>query len=143
MQVSDLLYPEQLVIWAARRWLNGKEGWDRVQEEFALSLGCARARLALRGLEGLLQMLCRNARRTVYLHRLDCPRVSEDEQALLTLLAAVQTRRPGQALAVLDRFFSGDDEGAARPLVDLLAAALADAGRPLPSRPPPVSVSLH
>jgi hypothetical protein len=124
MQVSDLHYPEQLVIWAARRWLNGKEGWDRVQEEFALSLGCARARLALRGLEGLLQMLCRNARRTVYLHRLDCPRVR-------------------QALAVLDRYFADDDEEAARPLVDLLAAALADGGRPLPSRPPPVSVSLH
>ena len=134
MQVSDLIYPEQLVIWAARRWLGGKRGWERVQEEFALSLGCARARLALHGLESLLRLIENGARRTVFLHRLDCARVSADEEALLTLLGAIQARRFGQALALLDHLLPASEAAEARSHAELLAGALAESGRVLRPR---------
>src|SRR5690606_19943712 len=78
LRISDLAYGEQLVLWAARRWLADRSGWPRVAEEFALALGCIRARAALGALERILEALHGHARRTVYLHRLDCCLVSGD-----------------------------------------------------------------
>jgi hypothetical protein len=134
LQVSDLTYGEQLVLWAARRWLANRSGWDRVGEEFALALGCGRARVALAVLETLLGALHGGARRTVYLHRLDCARVSGDEQALLATIAALQAGDTRRAAALLDCLLPPSALRAALGGAEALADALTDAGRVLPSR---------
>lgn len=135
LRISDLAYGEQLVLWAARRWLADRSGWPRVAEEFALALGCIRARAALGALEEILEALHGGASRTVYLHRLDCCRVSGDEHALLSALAALQAGTPGRARAFLEWLLpppaAADVAGAALRLAETLARA----GLLIPARP--------
>src|SRR5689334_17619994 len=101
LQIGQLSYGERLVLWAARRWLADPASWTRVSEEFALALGCRRARHALDALEKILLTLNGGAPRTIFLHRLDCCRVSADEHAVLSTLAALQAGHPARAEALL------------------------------------------
>jgi hypothetical protein len=134
LQIGQLGYGEQLVLWAARRWLADPASWTRVGEEFALALGCARARQALDALEDILLTLHRGARRTVFLHRLDCCRVSGDEHALLSALAALQAGCPGRAEALLRWLLPSCAVPGAAAAACRLAEALAAAGHLIPTR---------
>jgi hypothetical protein len=135
LQIGDLTYGEQLVLWAMRRWLTDRAGWARVAEEFALALGCAQARPALSSLEEILLALHGGARRTIFLHRLDCCRVSADEHAVLSTLAALQNGRPARARALLQWLLPLCSVPAAAAAASRLAEALAAAGHLLPTRP--------
>jgi hypothetical protein len=134
LQIGDLTYGEQLVLWAARRWLADRRGWVRVGEEFALALGCARARKALDALEEILLTLHGGARRTVYLHRLDCCKVSADEHAVLSALAALQGGRETRAHALLEWLLPRCAVPGAAAAAMRLSEALADSGHVLPTR---------
>lgn len=135
LRISDLAYGEQLVLWAARRWLADRSGWPRVAEEFALALGCTRARAALGALEQILEALHGGARRTVYLHRLDCCRVSGDEHALLSALAALQAGSSARARAFLEWLLPPPLAADVVAPASHLAEALARAGLLIPARP--------
>jgi hypothetical protein len=134
-QTGDLTYGEQLVLWAARRWLADPGDWTRVGEEFALALGCARARVALTALETILRTLHGGARRKIFLHRLDCCRVSADEHALLSALASLQGGRVTRARALLEWLLPRCAVPAAVAEAAALSEALAAAGHVLPLRP--------
>jgi hypothetical protein len=134
LQVSDLVYGEQLVVWASRRWLAQRRGWDRVAEEFALSLGCGRARVALDALEQVLNIVNQCARGPVYLHRLECCRVSADEQALLGAVAALQAADPITASTTLEMILPPTAARMALGATETLAGALGAAGCVLPRR---------
>jgi hypothetical protein len=135
LRISDLAYGEQLVLWAARRWLADRSGWPRVAEEFALALGCIRARAALGALERILEALHGHARRTVYLHRLDCCLVSGDEHALLSALAALQAGSPARARAFLEWLLPPPVAADVAGPASCLAETLARAGFLIPARP--------
>jgi hypothetical protein len=136
LDAGDLVYAEQLVLWATRRWLARRLDWWRVEEEYFFACGCARARRALDGLDRLLAILHAGARRTVHLHRLACRRISADEQALLTLIAAYQSGRTSQALALLEHLLPEAAARQARGPAAALATALGESGRILPLRAP-------
>jgi hypothetical protein len=135
LQIGDLTYGEQLVLWAARRWLTDRADWARVAEEFALALGCARARAALDALEEILLTLHGGARRTIFLHRLDCCRVSADEHAVLSALAALQDGRAPRAAALLHWLLPTCAVPGAAAAALRVAEALAAAGYLFPTRP--------
>lgn len=134
LRISDLSYGEQLVLWAMRRWLADRAGWARVREEFALALGCARAGEALGALEEILLSLHSGARRTVFLHRLDCCRVSGDEHAMLKALASFQHACPARSHALLRWLLPTSAIPGAAAAASRLAATLAAAGHLLPTR---------
>jgi hypothetical protein len=134
LQIGDLTYGEQLVLWAARHWLADRASWARVGEEFALALGCVRARPALDALEEILLTLHGGARRTIFLHRLDCCRVSSDEHAVLSALAALQHGRGTRARALLHWLLPPCAVPGAAAAASRLAQALAAAGHLLPTR---------
>ena len=147
LNVRQLMYGEQLILWAARHWLAGSGGWPRVREEFALACGCARASRALDGLERLLHALngsgsgdggaaaAGDRGRTVWLHRLASHRVSGDELALLRALACYQAGEPHAGRIFLEWLLpprtAADDAGKAAAT---LAAALRESGHLLPRR---------
>jgi hypothetical protein len=135
LRTGDLTYGEQLMLWAARRWLANPGDWTRVGEEFALALGCARARAALAALEAILRTLHGGARRTIFLHRRDCCRVSADEHALLSVVAALQGGRVTRARALLEWLLPPAAVRAILPEATCLSEALAAAGHVLPNRP--------
>lgn len=85
--VSDLTFPEQLVVWAFRQWGEDPRNWCVVEQEFRLRCKRLNAMVALNGLSGLISVLSRRARRTLWFHRVWCPGVSADERTLLTLVA--------------------------------------------------------
>jgi hypothetical protein len=134
LNAGNLVYAEQLVLWAAGRGVAGRRDWRRVEEEYFFACGCARSRRALDGLERLLATLHAGARRTVYLHRLACPRISADEHALLTLIAAYQAGRTSHALALLEWLLPEAAARQARGPAAALATALKESGRLLPMR---------
>jgi hypothetical protein len=136
LEAGSLVYAEQLVLWAARRWLAGRLDWWRVEEEFFFACGCVRARRAVDALDRLLAILDAAARRPVCLHRLACRHISGDEQALLTLVAAYQAGRTSQALALLEWLLPEAAARQARGPAAALAAALKESGRILPTRIP-------
>ena len=135
LDASALGYGEQLVLWASRRWFADRLGWDKVEQEFAIALGCARGRLALDALDELLRATSSAARRTAFLHRLDCRRISADEHALLTVVAALQAGQRGHATALLEWLLHEDAVHAATSPAATLAAALEESGIVLPLRP--------
>jgi hypothetical protein len=135
LRIGDLTYGEQLILWATRRWLADRACWARVGEEFALALGCSRARAALDALEEILLALHRGARRTIFLHRLDCGRLSSDEHAVLSALAALQEGRPTRARALFEWLLPSCAVPGAVAAASRLAGALAAGGHLLPTRP--------
>jgi hypothetical protein len=140
LDVRQLLYGEQLVLWAARHWLADAGVWPRVREEFALACGCARAPRALDGLERLLRALNTGGGaprdgRTVWLHRLSSPRVSGDELALLRALASYQAGEPHAGRILLEWLLPASAVAAdAGSAAAALAAALRESGHLLPRR---------
>jgi hypothetical protein len=134
LEVRDLFYGEQLVLWTARRWLAYRTGWAHVGAEYALALGCARGRVALEAAEQLLGGLHAQASRTVYLAKLGCCRVSADEARLLGILAALQAGEVLAALRGLDALLPRSAARLALGAAETLAEALAASGHILPRR---------
>lgn len=99
-RVHDLSYPEQLVLWSIRQWLEGPEGRRLVQQEFLHVFRLHQVELALAGLDGLVTGLNAASRRVLYLRRSNCCLISRDEESLLCLLAAAQSENRDHVIAL-------------------------------------------
>ena len=71
--VSQLCFAEQILIWAARAWVTGRDGRTRVKAELARAFGEAEGQATAAALGGLLGVLNSAALRTLYLGPMACP----------------------------------------------------------------------
>jgi len=126
--------PERLIVGGVRLWLETPANWPLVAEDFRLAFGDDESLFALNGFKGLLELLARDARRTLYFHKPRCTRVSTDERTLLTLLATLQHGRHEHAQAVLRWLLPAPQQGAAYIHAFWLACGMAECGLML--RPP-------
>jgi hypothetical protein len=133
-EADDLDLPGRLVVGGVRLWLEAPANWPVVAEDFRLAFGDGESLFALNGFKGLLELLARDARRTLYFHKPKCARVSADERTLLTLLAALQHGRDEHARAVLRWLLPPPQQGAAYVHAFWLACGMAECGLML--RPP-------
>ena len=97
----ELPMPETVLLWSMRTWLVGHRH-DLPAEHYIAS---AFAELGAPGatgyFQGLMWALSHGAARDIGLHRPCCPRVGEDEQALLDVFALTQDRQGVERLLVL------------------------------------------
>jgi hypothetical protein len=88
--VADLNVAEQFVLWALRTRLEGAATRGRLEEGFRVAGDGASGRAAGAAFEPWFDALAMHCRRDLYLHRMACPCLSGDEQAMLDLLANAQ-----------------------------------------------------
>lgn len=134
LQVSQLTFPEQLVVWALRTWVEAPERAPCIHREFIRACGAAAGSTAFAMLRALLTVLTRAPLRPLHCHRLACASVAPDERAILGLIAAGQrcdARHLAHAAAGL---VAPGMQRAALEAAVLLAAALEQGERRLPLR---------
>ncbi|WP_114395226.1 hypothetical protein [Oleisolibacter albus] len=132
-RVFGLTRSEQLLLWSARRWRHGRHRWDQVEQEFRLALGPDWA-------DGLLAWDL--ALDLLHLYPASSPQIrngcatdlSDDEQALLALVAALQAGNPVDASLLLARLAPQALRTDLRAALELVAEALRRL--PLPVRAP-------
>jgi hypothetical protein len=78
------------VLWALRTRLEGAATRGRLEEGFRVAGDGASGRAAGAAFEPWFDALAMHCRRDLYLHRMACPCLSGDEQAMLDLLANAQ-----------------------------------------------------
>jgi hypothetical protein len=106
--ICQLCFAEQLVVWATRAWLTGRDGRARVETELARGLGQATGRAVALALGDFLGVLNSAALRTLYLGPMTCRMVWPDEERLL---------------ATIRYLHAGLDEAAQRMLAPVLPPA--------------------
>jgi len=80
----------QLVLWAMRRWLDGRRCWHLVQTEFLATFGLAGGLDALEELEAALAILDGHARRILKLCPEGTAKISPDERLVLQTVEAAR-----------------------------------------------------
>lgn len=134
LEIAALAFPEQLALWAMRKWREDSGGWPVIRREICRACGPAAGGLAHTWLDYLLTLLVRMARRPVRLHQLATRAVSADEAALLALVAATQCNDRAHAEAMARAFVC---DAAQAPLLEtatLFGAALEIGAQRLPPR---------
>ncbi len=132
--ISELSFPEQLLIWGIRRWMAGRENWPGVEHAFRRYCRGANGLIAAAALADTVGVIAASARRPVNCFTLDCCRVSSDEMTILALIAASQAHDRHHAEAQARDLMP---DCMIRILMDsaaILGSALANAQRPLPPR---------
>jgi len=140
--MRDLGLGEKVVLWSVRARLEGPDALERIREGLPLYHDALASDAAFGAFEPWFLIVANHCRRDLYLHRPRCPCVSEDERAMLDLLAYAQAEDPAGAQRLAASLVHG------RALVAFLGAsltfaqALARLGLHLPRRgpmPPPAS----
>ena len=126
------------LLWCMRAWVVSQSrplaAGHRIPEVLD-SLGAPDAAAPI---EGFMAALEQGAARTLGVDCLCKPRVSEDERALLNIVALVQHNRPLEALLMLREMLTPEGAHAALGHAGGLGTALARAGRMLPAPDEPV-----
>jgi hypothetical protein len=119
---THLAESERTLVRAFRQWLSGHVRerachWQLAWQGLSDLLGNEDGTRAVCALESLVRVICRHARRPILYHEPACPRLGDDEHAVLDLIAACQRNAWRQAAARAERLI--DPEGAG----ELIAAA--------------------
>jgi hypothetical protein len=88
--VADLNVAEQFVLWALRTRLEGDAKRGHLEHGFCLAHDPPGGGAALAAFESWFEVLARQCWRDLYLHRASCPCLSDDERAMLDLVASAQ-----------------------------------------------------
>jgi hypothetical protein len=88
--VADLDVAAQFVLWAVRTRLEGAAARARLERGFELAQDAAMGGSARAAFEAWFHVLATHCRRDLYLHRVPCPCLSADEDAMLNLVASAQ-----------------------------------------------------
>lgn len=88
--VADLDVAEQFVLWALRTRLESAAKRSHLEHGFHLAHGIATGGAALAAFEPWFALLATHCWRDLYLHRAPCPCLSDDERAMLDLVASAQ-----------------------------------------------------
>jgi hypothetical protein len=88
--VADLDLAEQFVLWALRTRLEGAARRKHLEHGFRLAHDAAIGGAALAAFEPWFEVLAGNCWRDLYLHHAPCPCLSDDEHAMLDLVASAQ-----------------------------------------------------
>ncbi len=127
--VSDLPPLEALLLWTIRAWVVGqchaRDAASGINKVFA-QLGAPEA---AQSLEAFMHALARGGRRSVEIHCTCTPNVSDDERALLRVLALEQEEAPDESCALLAGLITERDAAAASASAYRLVNALELAGQ--------------
>jgi hypothetical protein len=126
--ICRLSFAEQLVIWAARAWLTGGDGWARVEAELSRAFGEAEGRATAAALGGFLALLNSAARRTLYLGPMTCRMVWPDEERLLATIRYLHADLDEAARRVLEPILPPAAQRLGLDRAAVLARRLAEAG---------------
>ena len=99
---------DRIVVRSVRTWGWDRAGWRGVERRLADSFGAGDGQSLSRNLFGLYCLIGRSATREFLLPRLECRRVSEDEQMLIGALAEAQRDNWPHAVAFLEDFLPSD-----------------------------------
>ncbi|HVO13875.1 MAG TPA: hypothetical protein VMV26_01620 [Alphaproteobacteria bacterium] len=126
--ICQLCFAEQLVVWAARAWLTGRDGRARVKAELARAFGDVDGQATAAALGGFVAVLDSAALRTLYLGPMTCRMVWPDEERLLATVRYVHADLEEAAQRVLEPILPPAARRAALERASALARHLADAG---------------
>lgn len=137
--MADLEDPEQIIIWAFRRWILGLSTnsachWSMVWNDFARRFGAQEAKTAMVGLAGMVKELHLNARHRIRHHAPCCPCVGPDELAFAGFIGACQRGEWTLAHAQAEWLVRPDGIGGLLESGVLLAKTLAEHGLMVPDR---------
>ena len=133
-RVFDLCYPERLILWSIRRWLENPCDQSAIEQALWSACGIVEIEAALQGLCGLCTVLARQSRNIFYLHRPECPCLSSDERTVLALIAAHQAGDAEQAWWLAGWLVPADALDVLMAHVAMLAGALRRRNHVLPVR---------
>jgi len=101
-RICELAFPEQMLVWTARRWRQGHASWERAWPDFVNAFGPLGAETFTRSISGLL-LVFRHARTTPErVGALHCPSVAPDEEDLIALMRYLHHRMDDAADALLE-----------------------------------------
>ncbi len=143
--VAALTFPEQLLVWALRQWMAGRENWPTVEREFRRACPGAAGIIAANALADTLGLIAASARRPVTCFPLCARSIAADEEAVIALVAAAQVHDRRQAEAQAHDLMPACMVPVLLESADVLGAALAAADRRLPPRYAfaPAGTTLH
>lgn len=131
--VAELSFPEQIVVWSIRKWLEDRDNAPVIRRELCQCCGPAGA-MAWTALESILSLLSIAARRPVYCHSLPCRAIAADEQAILGIIAASQAGDRSFAENQARDLMPASQQNPLLEAVAILGAALQAGNRTLPLR---------
>lgn len=131
--VAELSFPEQIVVWSIRKWLEGRDNAPVIRRELCLTCGPAGA-MVWTALESILTLLSTAARRPVFCHSLPCRAIAADEQAILGIIAASQAGDRAFAENQTRDLMPPSRQDRLLEAAAILGAALQAANRMLPLR---------
>ena len=88
--VDELEVAEKVVLWSVRTRLEGVTSFDRIRQAFRRAYDATSADAAFGAFEPWFLILANHCRRDLYLHRPQCPCLSDDEREMLDLIARLQ-----------------------------------------------------
>ena len=134
LSVWELTYAENLLVWAIRHWVDGRQCWQIVEREFRDSCGVSGGTTVLAALGQFLVGVAVHGRRTIRIGYRGYPGVSPDEMSLLQLIAAAQADEAHRIAARLPWLFAMPERCEARDLLAGIAQPLKTCGLMLPLR---------
>jgi hypothetical protein len=132
--VADLVFAEHLLLWSLRQLVADQERFACVERAFVKALGRGPGRIAAGAWRGAIGTVMAEPRRPVLLHRPCCRAVSDDELALLGIVAAQQARLPRAWRRLAEALIGADAAPSLLGRLAPLAEALADDGIIVPWR---------
>ena len=132
--VAELSTGEQLLLWAVRKRLEGEAQLPALRRGFRLADRGTHERDAFDAFEQLFGTIGRSCRRDLWFHRCGCGCVSNDELAILGLVAAEQSGDVASALFLGRALVAPAALAEAVEAARRLALALAERGLALPLR---------
>jgi hypothetical protein len=133
-----LSYGEHLLIWSMRRMASGRAGCPLIAREFADACG-AEAEHVMAAFGFFFATLARAGRRRLMVSPPGCVGLSNDEQLILSVFAAAQTRAAARLRAHLAWLAPPQEEARLEAAATVVAAALALNGHRLSLPGPSVS----
>jgi hypothetical protein len=136
LYVTELVHPEQTLLWALRALAEPAESRQWLWREFCCLFSGSEAGVdAFAALARLVRLLTRQGRRPFRTLPLDHHEVGADERCFLSLLAAVQAGRDDHAAALLRWLMPPAPRVAALGAAKCVAQAIEESGRRLCCRP--------
>jgi hypothetical protein len=143
LEAAELFVVATLRAWVAPKMRPGQQHPDW-RELFRMAGVGAAGAVAF---DALMSVIGAQAKRLIDVHCCRCPRLGEDETAMLRLVAALQCGETPAALAVLDDWLPGEAIGPALHAARRFALSTTEAGLSLPRRGRmiafPTSPTLH
>ena len=135
-QVGQLSSAEQLLLWSLRIWAAEGFASRMLQQEYFLRFGLIEVDAALQALDRVLETLARHGRRVPAIHCTACDRVGLDEEAVMALVAALQTGDRTYAAAAAPWLVEGGSRETLVTAAEELAQIMARHDLPLPASQP-------